>query len=171
MASASTDPVVSSGSLDQREGRRERLRDFEPAGPPKLRLRLGNRLKVMLIANALPLVGALYLGWGYWRGEIGLAEGVSASRLIMSLLMLVASCVILAGTGWILMPLARWLRDYPLWHFRRKSRLLWAVPTVGGWSAYLFCVIGAIAALMAAGGGIVAGVTRLILQAQEVGGS
>lgn len=102
------------------------------AGPPRLRFDLLGKLKLLLLANIIPigLVGSL--AWGLWSGELELRPGVPVDRVLTICGVLLIGCLTIGVSTWIVLPLAAWLRDYPAWRARRGSAV-WLVPAAGGW--------------------------------------
>lgn len=101
-----------------------------------LALHLLRRLGMLAILNVIPLFGGLWLWWQFsyghaqWRKPMG-QEWLWACAIV------VVACLVIASSCWLVMPVARWLRDYPSWHFKNGSALIWAVPTVVGWLSYV----------------------------------
>ncbi len=125
-------------------------------GPPRLRLHLGHHLKVLMMLNILPLVGGLYVWWQWRQGRVTWRAMSSESQ---STLVVVVICgVAFAVIVWLVMPVARWLRDYPTWHLRRGPAWAWVIPAGGGWTAWLVLslagLLAAAAAVLLAGLGI-----------------
>ena len=117
--------------------RKEKLKDFKVAGPPKLRLRLLKRMQFLLLANILPIAVGGWLAYGYYSGTVKFAE-FDRFGFLATILVLVVSCGILVAT-WVVLPIAKWLRDYPQWHYERKSRVVGfaGCPGLGGMATSL----------------------------------
>jgi hypothetical protein len=115
-------------------------------GPPPLDLEIRRRLLTLLLANALPLLAVAVVAIGVAQGKWTLKA--NAGRGLVPLLMTLGACVVLVVSSWIILPLGRWLRDRPRWHFRHGSRMVWALPYAAGWCAWVaFWVAGVGAAL------------------------
>lgn len=144
LAAMSADPVAKERAKEHPEPRRALASDT----PPRLNLNLGHHLKVLLVLNVLPLLGVLYLWWQWRAGRVTLRSmnEESKSTLIVVLLCGVAFAIIV----WFVMPLARWLRDYPTWHLRRGPAWAWMIPTAGGWAAWILLSMAGILAATAA---------------------
>lgn len=132
-----------------------------PAGahgkPPALNLRIGARLGMLAMFNIIPLIGGLWVWYQLGTGNATMRTPAGHEWLWISAIVLVA-CMIMALTSWMVMPIGRWLRDYPTWQFRNRSQLVWFVPAVAGWSAWLaIYLIGAattLACVVVAGSGL-----------------
>jgi hypothetical protein len=132
-------------------------RPVAPPAAPQLRFHLARHLKLLLILNILPLLTGLYLWWQYRQGRISLRKPISEESWL-TLVVVVAAGAVFAATCWLVMPLARWLRDYPTWGFTHGNRLLWSLPLVGGWLTWLMlsatALIAAIACVVVAATGV-----------------
>ena len=106
------------------------------SGPPVLALHLVQRLGMLAVLNIIPLCGGLWLWWQFSYGHAQFRKPMGQEWLWASGIVLIA-CAVIAATCWLVMPVARWLRDYRSWHFTHRSALLWAVPSVLGWSCWL----------------------------------
>jgi hypothetical protein len=104
--------------------------------PPALSLHLTRRLGMLAMCNVIPLIGGLYVWYQVGSGHATLRTPAGHEWMWISATVLVA-CLVLALTCWLVMPLARWVRDYPTWQFRHRAKLLWLVPMVGGWCGWL----------------------------------
>ena len=136
--------------------RNETRRATSSDGPPRLRLHVGHHLKVLMALNVLPLFG---LAWLWWQWRAGHVTMRSMSEESKTTLIVVLVCgIAFAVISWFVMPVARWLRDYPLWHLRRGPAWAWFIPTCGGWLAWFALtsagMIAAAAAILVAGLGL-----------------
>jgi hypothetical protein len=114
-------------------------------GPPRLRLHLMHHLKVLMLLNIVPLLGGLYLWWQWSQGKLSLSGMNEESRATM--VVVLVCCVAFAVISWFVLPLARWLRDYPTWHIRRGPVWAWIIPTASGWLAWgVLSVVGIVGA-------------------------
>lgn len=115
-------------------------------GPPRLDLQLWRRARLLLLLNCIPLLGGLVALLSWWQGRITFKPLSTGSMTTIAIL--IGACIVFALAVWIVLPLARWLREYPLWRFRHGSRVLWLLPTALGTAAWLVLAIaGAIASL------------------------
>ncbi len=125
-------------------------------GPPRLRLHLMHHLKVLAVLNVVPLIGGLYVWWQMRQGRVTLRSMSSESQ--STLVVVVVSGVAFAVIMWFIMPVARWLRDYPTWHLRRGPAWAWVIPAAGGWAAWIILslagILAAAAAVLLAGIGL-----------------
>lgn len=103
-------------------------------GPPALDLGLLRTLRLLVLINVIPIGGALIVGIGIATGRMKLVAGAEDSLVLMAVA--IAGCALLAFAAWVIRPIGRWLRDYPVWCFRHRSRLAWAVPAAAGWLAW-----------------------------------
>lgn len=117
-------------------------------GPPALDLGLRRGLLILLFANALPLLAVGVVAIGVAQGRWTLKA--SAGNGLIPLLMILGGCVALLAAMWVVLPLGRWLRDRPVWHFRHGNRALWALPAAAGWCAWGVCWIVGVAAALGA---------------------
>jgi hypothetical protein len=117
-------------------------------GPPRLNLHLLHHLKVLMLLNLLPLAGGLWLWWQWRAGHVTLRtlSGESLATVLVVVVCGAAFAVIM----WFVMPLARWLRDYPTWHLRRGPAWAWIIPACGGWLAWAALSIAGLLAAAAA---------------------
>lgn len=126
-------------------------------GPPRLDLQLWRRAKLLLLLNCLPLLGGVVVAIGWWQGRLTIRPGSSASLTTLGIL--VGACLLFALAVWVVLPLARWLREYPLWRFRNGSGLVWILPAIAGTIAWigigLAGTVAALAALVLIGSGLV----------------
>ena len=115
---------------------------------------------MLVLLNCLPLLvgGVIALGW--WQGRLTLRAGSGQSLVALGAML--GACVLFAVAMWVLLPIARWLRDYPLWHVRNGSALRWFVPTVLGTLAWIGLGMAGIAAALAALALLGSGVIRLL---------
>lgn len=115
-------------------------------GPPRLQFHLLHHFKMMMMLNILPLIGGLYLWWNWRAGRVTMRSMSGESQSI--LIVVVVSGLAFAVIAWFVMPIARWLRDYPTWHLRHGPAWAWLIPTCGGWAAW---IILSTAGILAAG--------------------
>lgn len=129
-----------------KEPRRSAKKIATSNGPPRLQLHLLHHFKVMMMLNILPVIGGLYLWWNWREGRVTMRSMSGESQSI--LIVVVVSGLAFAVIAWFVMPIARWLRDYPTWHFRHGLAWVWLIPTCGGWAAWSIL---SLAGILAAG--------------------
>ena len=101
------------------------------SGPPSLQRSLMMRLRMLLLINLPLIIGSACAAlWLYTTDGVRVSFAAS-DGLLRAIVILVCTIVVMVST-WLLLPLARWLRGYPAWHFRHTSRMLWALPAFGG---------------------------------------
>jgi hypothetical protein len=157
IAAATGPTILTRMPVDQVTKERGESRRATPSdGPPRLRLHLGHHLKVLLVLNVLPLLGAIWLWWQWREGHVTMRSLSEESKT--TLIVVLVSGIAFAVISWFVMPVARWLRNYPLWHLRRGPVWAWIIPTCGGWLAWfaltLAGMLAAAAAILVAGLGI-----------------
>jgi len=126
-------------------------------GPPRLDLRIIDRLKLLAFINVLPLI-VLAVGIPmYLNGSIKLKENASAG--LAPILIMVGACIVLCLSCWMILPIASWLKARPRWHYAHGNKWVWAVPFATGLIAgallRLLAVLSGIAALLLLGCGLV----------------
>ena len=112
--------------------------DRRPAGggPPKLKLRLIQQLKMLALCNIVPIVVVIWLTWEYHLGKVRLNRPIGQHQL-RDLALVGVACLVLALSGWVMLPFGRWLRAYPAWQLRHsESAWVWLLPTGAGWLAW-----------------------------------
>ncbi len=103
---------------------------------------LARNLGIMALINILP-IAALIWAATTWEGE--------RRKLLPTAYVVVGACLAIAVAAWVLLPFARWLRAWPVWHLRHSRWWpLWLLPAALGLLAYLALGLGAIAAGLAA---------------------
>lgn len=112
------------------------VEDLRPVGadgsrPPMLDFHLRRKLKILGLANALPLVaiGGLFFGWSMNMVEFS----IDGHRLLFTFLIILCAMVLVASCWWVLFPFSVWLRAYPLWYYHHESKAIWALPTAAAW--------------------------------------
>ncbi len=113
------------------------LRPTAPDGsrPPRLELGLRQRLKMLLLANILPMGTMILLTMLWWDGTVRFT--IDEHRLMASVLIIFASLIVIAISFWALLPFSVWLRAYPRWHYRHISKTVWLLPLCGGYLLWL----------------------------------
>jgi len=112
--------------------------------PPRLKTQFWSGIKLMLLMNILPLMGVLWLAWGWYRGRVSFAR--MTSEHVVTIIAVVLFCVVIASSYWFVMPFARWLRDYPAWQMRHAGAVRWFIPAIAGFVCWLVLLIGCVAA-------------------------
>ena len=109
-----------------------------------------------MVLNVVPLIGGLYVWWQWRQGRVTMRSMSEESQ--STLVVVVVSGLAFAVITWFIMPVARWLRDYPTWHLRQGPAWAWVIPAGGGWAAWIVLslagMLAAAAALLLAGIGI-----------------
>ncbi|TVR46851.1 MAG: hypothetical protein EA402_02160 [Planctomycetota bacterium] len=149
-------PTRRTGNIDDGNGKkrpttRRNLRpvdDLRPYGsdgsrPPLLELDLKHKLKIMALANALPLIIfiGVFAGWSFGHIEFSM----DGNRLLFTFLIMLCALVLIGSCWWVLFPFSVWLRAYPLWYYRHESKLIWALPTCAAWCAWFILWVGCLA--------------------------
>ncbi len=98
--------------------------------------------------NIIPLLGSLWLWWQFSYGQAHFRKPMG-QELLWACAVVVIGCLIIASSCWLVMPVARWLRDYPSWHVRHGAWPLWLLPAAAGWLSFL--VLYLVAALTVVG--------------------
>ena len=137
-------------------------RESRRGGPPRLRLGLIKKFKALLIANVIPFIIIAYLIYGYKTGQIGLRDDVDYGDVAVTLGALFLACVILGASSWVVLPIGKWLCDYPAWHMRNSSAAVWAIPWLLGYAIYGVIWILVLACLITAVAVIILAFTRLL---------
>ena len=121
-------------------------------GPPELRLGLLRKLKILAVANALPLLVVAFVCYQIWVGKMRIRDDVPLGEVGFWVALLLVCCLVVGVSSWFVMPTVRWLRDYPSWYYRNGSSTLWLLPTIAGWGIWLgtwilmtLCAIGMVA--------------------------
>lgn len=114
-------------------------------GPPRLDLALRQRLRTLLLVNALPLLVLVLLLIQWARGHITFA--VDRFDLV-AMVSLLACLVVLVLSGLIALPFVAWLRRRCRWH-RRGGSVLWTLPLVGAWLLWWAILLLALLLLLA----------------------
>jgi hypothetical protein len=103
--------------------------------PPRLRFHFVQRIKMLVLINTIPIIVGIGLITGYYQGYVhvvGFEEGTHG----LAALVILAACILLGLSWWIIIPVAKWLHDYPRWYFRRESKMLWLLPYCTGMLIY-----------------------------------
>jgi hypothetical protein len=112
---------------------------------------------MLMLANILPLIAFTIGGIGYASGSIKLRP--NAGEGIIPILVMLGACVVLAFSCWMIAPIGKWLKEWPRWHFQRKSKILWVVPlllgSISGLLLRLVAGLASLAALVLVGVGLV----------------
>jgi hypothetical protein len=137
--------------------RRETGKRREPVngrGPPRLRLGLLHKLKVLAFANAIPLGIVAFVCFQISTGKMGIRDDVPTGKVGFWVALLLVCCLVMGVSSWFVMPTVRWLRDYSAWHYRNATPTVWLLPMLAGWLIWLstwmlmtLCAIGMVALL------------------------
>jgi len=128
------------GRTSRRQAARAEEVDLRPVGadgsrPPKLEFYLLRRLKILALANVFPLIAGAIITYLYLTGRIYFK--MDGNQLLWAVLFILLAIVVLCSSVWVFFPLARWMRRYPHWHFKHTSKLLWFLPMVCGYLAWI----------------------------------
>ena len=121
--------------------------DYRPVGadgskPPMLDLHLARKLKILALANALPLVAGIIIFLAWAMGSI---EFSMDGNLLLFAIMIILCCLVLVGScWWVLFPFSVWLRAYPTWYYQHDSKLVWALPCAAAWITWFILWIACI---------------------------
>jgi hypothetical protein len=115
-----------------------------PHGPPRLTMPLWRNLGLMLLVNIVPIVVMI---WAFAGGKDRPGLDPKAKSVALAL---VGACLVVAVCAWVVLPFARWLRDYPRWCFLHRTAWLWLLPAVAGFLAWMAIAIVAVAAVLGA---------------------
>lgn len=102
-----------------------------------MRLGLLRKLKILAVANVMPLGVLVYVGIQISRGRMALRDDLPLGEIGFWVVLLLVCCVAIAISSWLVMPTVRWLRDYPVWCYRHANRGVWLLPAIAGWTLYL----------------------------------
>ncbi len=120
--------------------------------PPRLRFHFMQRIQMLLLINTIPIIVGIGLVIGYYQGYVHVV-GFEEGRHGLAAAVILGACIILGLSWWIIIPVARWLHDYPRWFFRRESKLFWFLPYCSGALIYgltwLVCMLAGIIAFVA----------------------
>ncbi len=119
----------------------------ESGSPPRLALGLWERLRFLVVVNIIPIVGlsCLFFTWDHGP-KVRPTLDPKTTRFAIGI---VAACVVVMFSSWVLLPIARWLRDYPRWCYLHRSPLLWFLPTVLGFFVWVAMALVGFAAVVA----------------------
>ena len=111
--------------------------DYRPVGedgskPPLLDLHLIRKLKIMGLANILPLTIGTGLFVAWFMGSIEFS--VSGSQLLFTVLIMLAALVLVGSSWWVLFPFSVWLRSYFKWYYYHESKIVYAAPLALSWA-------------------------------------
>ncbi|MBA2479636.1 MAG: hypothetical protein H0V44_03160 [Planctomycetes bacterium] len=129
--------------------------------PPRLDIGLWRGLKFLLLVNIIPIVGITWIAFTWDERGIHLRDTIDHTTARTAAVILVA-CGLIALSSWLVMPVARWIRDYPAWQFRNHSRILWFLPMIGGFATWLVLAAAGIAAAIISVLAILSGLLRLL---------
>ena len=116
--------------------------------PPRLHFDLGRRLTIFLIANAIPCMIVIWLVMGLNDGSLKLRDDISSAQLLATGLLTVVALGVYIGGAWFVLPVARWLRANPTWHFHNRSRAVWLLPMLCGQLLWAVFGVAAVIAML-----------------------
>lgn len=115
--------------------------------PPRLNLALWERLRFLVVVNIIPIIGLSYMFFTWDHGpRVRPTLDPQTTRFAIGI---VVACGVVMLSSWVLLPIARWLRDYPRWCYLHRSALLWFLPTVCGFFVWLAMALVGFAAVVA----------------------
>lgn len=121
-------------------------------GPPRLRLHIVKRIKLLLLINTVPIIVAIGLIIGYYNGMVHIV-GFESGKHDFAAFVIIGSCILVGISWWILIPITKWLYHYPRWYFRRESKALWFLPFASGaiiyFCTWLLCLMAAFVSCLA----------------------
>ena len=127
------------------EGRRAK-------GPPRLRLHIIKRIKLLLLINTIPIVVGIFLIFGYYNGMVHVV-GFETGQHDLAAAVMLAACLLIGVSWWVIIPVAKWLYRYPRWYFKRESKALWFLPYMTGAIIYggtwILCFLAGVVASVA----------------------
>lgn len=116
-----------------------------PPEPPSLNLHLGQKLKLLLLMNILPIIVVAWVAYGLSTGQMRLRAIPDDWLLVVA--SLVALGIVAITLQWFLLPIARWCWRWPRWHVRHRGFLWWPI-ALGGGAVYLAMWLLAIAVVL-----------------------
>ncbi len=123
--------------------------------PPTLKLDLIHKLSILIVVNIIPIIICLIVFVKWYRNEIVITN---TNAIWAALVVLVAS-IVYVMCFWMLMPTAKWFKEYAFWQFQKGTSAIWFLPLVFAhilWLVtWIFCFIAGIAATTAIIGVIV----------------
>ncbi|TVR17800.1 MAG: hypothetical protein EA401_00220 [Planctomycetota bacterium] len=123
--------------------------------PPLLDLGLKYKIKVLALANVIPIgLGLLlFIGWMTDRVQFSIDE----HRLLFTVLIMLCCLVAIALSWWVINPLSQWLYRYCLWYYRHDSPMIWSLPLAATWLLWLgmwiLCIVLTISSVWLLGAG------------------
>ena len=128
---------------------------------PILKLRLFEKLGILVVVNIIPIVICVTLLGKWLREEIVITD---VDGLRAALILLVASAIYVF-CSWMLMPTAKWFKEYTIWQFRHGISLVWSLPLALAYImwiiTWIFCALAGLA-IVAAAVGVVVYVIRTV---------
>lgn len=116
------------------------IEDHRPVGadgsqPPLLDLNLKQKIKILLLANVLPIGFGIIIiiGWMFDRISFSIDE----HYLLFTILIMLCCLVAIACSWWVINPLSVWVRSYCLWYYQHDSKLIWSAPLAASWMLWL----------------------------------
>lgn len=125
-----------------------RTREALRGRPPRLKLALVQRLKMLALLNILPLAIGAWVGYKAMRGEVRLRVEPGSFAVVVFVILL--ACAVVAISLWVLLPVGRWMRAYTTWQLRFGSAVAWVLPWLGAQLAYALIWIAVAASCIAA---------------------
>jgi hypothetical protein len=93
--------------------------------PPKLQLEFFKNLGILLLINIIPILGGIYILYHTFTGRMRFKN----LDFLPGLLYILAFSSVLIFFFWVMLPIAKWLRDYSWWHYMHRSIIIWLIPS------------------------------------------
>ena len=129
---------------------------------PALKLDLLRKLGILIVVNILPLVVCLVVFAKWMKGEIVITN----VNVVWAAAILFAASVIYVLCFWMLMPTAKWFKEYAFWQYQQGTSALWFLPLVLSHILWLVTWIFCIMAGLIASTAIVSVIIYMIKAAQ-----
>ncbi len=122
---------------------------------PTLKLELLQKLGILAVVNIIPIVICVILLGKWLREEIVMTDvdGLWAALVV------IAAAIIYVFSFWMLMPTAKWFKEYTLWQLKHGALIAWAIPSVFAYImwviTWVFCALAGLSAAAAVVGVVV----------------
>jgi hypothetical protein len=133
-------------------------------GGGELVLSLGNALRPALWAGIPTLILVLWCLYG-WQDKPVLRHPFTAEHG-RHLALIGGGLGLVAAVGWVLLPLAHWVRRYPAERFASGNKVAWLVPLLAATPVWIALYVATIGCLVLAGAAVIDGLLELGLVAR-----
>lgn len=122
---------------------------------PTLKLELLQKLGILAVVNIIPIVICVILLGKWLREKIVMTDvdGLWAALIVL------AASVIYVICFWMLMPTAKWFKEYTLWQLKHGALIAWVIPFAFAYImwiiTWIFCAFAGLSAAAAAVGVVV----------------